>query len=80
MLNGKYIWLYMFFLLLLIFINNLIKFFNGMVDIYFIVCIKDVSIEMIDLVIVVLNIYELFNNLILVIGVGLLIVVMVIVF
>lgn len=71
MLNGKHIWLYMLLLSLPILINNLIKSFNGMVDIYFIARIKDVSTETIDSAIAALNIHESFNNLILAIGVGL---------
>lgn len=71
MLNGKNIWLYLLLLSLPILVNNLIKSFNGMVDIYFIARIKDLSPEAIDSAIAALNIHESFNNLILAIGVGL---------
>lgn len=71
MLNGKHIWLYVLLLSLPILINNLIKSFNGMIDIYFIARIKDASPETINSAIAALNIHESFNNLILAIGVGL---------
>src|SRR5690554_6116257 len=71
MLNGKHIWLHMLLLSLPILINNLIKSFNGMVDIYFIARMKNTSAETIDSAIAALNIHESFNNLILALGVGL---------
>src|SRR5690554_753666 len=71
MLNGKHIWLYMLLLSLPILINNLIKSFNGMIDIYFIARMKGAQPETIDSAIAALNIHESFNNLILAIGVGL---------
>src|SRR5690606_3366719 len=70
-LNGKHIWLYMLLLSLPILINNLIKSFNGMVDIYFVARIEGVSTETIDSAMAALNIHESFNNLILALGVGL---------
>jgi len=71
MLNGKHIWLYMLLLSLPILINNLIKSFNGMIDIYFIARMEGAQPETIDSAIAALNIHESFNNLILAIGVGL---------
>lgn len=71
MLEGKHIWLYMLLLSLPILINNLIKSFNGMVDIYFVARIDDANTETIDSAIAALNIHESFNNLILALGVGL---------
>ena len=70
MLNGKHIWLYMLLLSLPILINNLIKSFNGMVDIYFIARMPNASLTTVDSAIAALNIHESFNNLILAIGVG----------
>ncbi len=70
-LKGKHIWLYMLLLSLPILINNLIKSFNGMVDIYFVARIEGVSTETIDSAMAALNIHESFNNLILALGVGL---------
>ncbi len=71
MLEGKHIWLYMLLLSLPILINNLIKSFNGMVDIYFVARIHNASSGTIDSAIAALNIHESFNNLILALGVGL---------
>ncbi|WP_162146841.1 MATE family efflux transporter [Acholeplasma granularum] len=71
MLTGKRIWLYMLLLSLPILINNLIKSFNSMVDIYFIARMDNATTAQIDSAIAALNIHESFNNLILAIGVGL---------
>ncbi|WP_162163994.1 MATE family efflux transporter [Acholeplasma hippikon] len=70
MLYGKKTWLQMLLLSLPILINNLIKSFNGMVDIYFVSRMEGSS-ETISSAIAALNLHETFNNLILALGVGL---------
>lgn len=70
MLFGKKTWLQMLILSLPILINNLIKSFNGMVDIYF-VSRMDAPKDVITSAIAALNLHETFNNLILALGVGL---------
>ncbi|MFA5693278.1 MAG: MATE family efflux transporter, partial [Acholeplasmataceae bacterium] len=71
MLEGKRIWSYMLLLSLPILINNLIKSFNGMVDVYFISRMKGASNEAINSAISAMNLHDSFNNLILALGVGL---------
>lgn len=71
MLEGKNIWAYMLLLSLPILINNLIKSFNGMVDIYFVSRMKDTSATAINSAIAAMNLHDSFNNLILALGVGL---------
>jgi Na+-driven multidrug efflux pump len=62
MIEGKHPWAYMLLLSLPILVNNLIKSFNGMVDIYF-VSRMDASKEAIESAIAALNLHESYNNL-----------------
>lgn len=70
MIEGKHPWAYMLLLSLPILVNNLIKSFNGMVDIYF-VSRMDTSKEAIESAIAALNLHESYNNLLLALCVGL---------